>query len=156
MSMGDFDLREPSIGSYAAGLESADARWARESLDISLSDEMTRGFFETLDAAYVGDLVTIPGSGDYEGWTLSGDAEKGPRHGYRLSAPSDDGEGRGPDVGMVVLGRDGTWTACHDGHNHRPGIGIGCTGTRTRHPSAEAAYRDVVVRHARHLKTFGR
>jgi len=156
MSFGDFDLREPSIDAYIAGLNAADARWAAESRDIALSKEMDDGSFEPHDADFAGGMVTVPGSGDYEGWKLSGYADKGPRDGFHMTAPPKDGERYGSVVGFVVLGRDGMWTACHDGFNNRPGIAVGCTGTKTRHPSAEAAYRDVVARHARHQARHAR
>lgn len=155
MSFGNFDLREPSLTSYIAALNAADARWAAESADIADSEEAVDGGFLTEGAVVSCGMVTIPGGGDYEGWTLSGYADKGPRDGFHLSAPPRNGDRRGPTVGFVMLNRDGTWTACHDAWNHRPGIAVGCTGVKVRVPSAEAAYRDVVVRQMRHEARYG-
>jgi hypothetical protein len=155
LSFGNFDLREPSLTSYIAALNAADARWAEESADIADSEEAVDGGFITEDAVVAHGMVTIPGGGNYEGWKLSGYADKGPRDGFHLTAPPREGERQGSVVGFVVLNRDGTWTACHDPWNHRPGIALGCTGVKVRVPSAEAAYRDVVVRQMRHEARHG-
>lgn len=156
MSLGNFDLREPSLSTYIAAMDAAEVRWAKESADIAMSDEAVDGGFLTEEAVVTHGMVTIRGTGDYEGWKLSGYADKGPREGFRLSAPARNGDRQGPVVGFVMLNRDGTWTACHDAWNHRPGIAVGCTGVKVRVPSAEAAYRDVVVRQMRHEARYGR
>lgn len=156
MSLGNFDLREPSLDTYIAALNAADVRWAEEANEIALSREMNDGSFEAHDAVVEHGMVTVPGSGDYEGWKLSGYETGSARDGYHMNAPPIEGDRYGSTVGFVVLNRDGTWTACHDGFNHRPGIKVGCTGTKVKTPSAEAAYRYVVAMQARHEKRFGR
>ena len=150
MSLGDFDLREPSIDAYVAALDASDRRWADTAREIALSDELRDGAFDAFDAVVSGGMTTIPGTGDYEGWKLSGYDGKSARDGYHLTTPPRDGERYGAVVGFVILNRDGTWTAFHDGWNHRPGIKLGSTGSRAVLPSAEAAYRHVVVSQTRH------
>jgi hypothetical protein len=156
MSARNFDLREPSLDAYVKALDAADVRWAAEAQEIALSREMDDGSFEGHDAVVEHGMVVVPGSGDYEGWTLSGYADKSARDGYHMTTPAPKGQSSGSTVGFVVLNRDGTWTACHDAYNLRPGIGLGCTGTKVKSPSAEAAYRYVVAMQARHEKRFAR
>ena len=151
MAFGDFDLREPAIDAYAEGLAAAQRRWNDEALAIEASSEIQNGSFDGFDAVVAQGMITIPGRGDYEGWKLSACEDPSPGNpGYRMTAPSSTEGGRGPTVGFVAPNRDGTWTACHDACNNRPGIGPGCTGTRVRSPSASAAHRYVVVMQSRH------
>lgn len=151
MPQGDFDLREPGIDAYVAGLNAAQRRWNDEALTIEASPEIHNGSFDGFAAVIAHGVMTIPGIGDYEGWTLSAHVDPTPeKAGSRMRAPGTSGPGSGPTVGFVVPNRDGTWTACHDPYNNRPGVAPGCTGTRVRVPSGAAAHRYVVVMQARY------
>lgn len=153
MAFGDFDLREPGIDAYAAGLDAAQRRWNEQALEIEASPEIQKGSFDAFAAVISQGMMTIPGIGDYEGWSLSALVDPSPgRAGSRMHAPGPAGGGCGPTVGFVVPNRDGTWTACHDPYNNRPGVTPGCTGTRVRVPSGAAAHRYVVVMQTRHEK----
>lgn len=156
MSLGSFDLREPSLSQYVSGLQDANMRWAQESREIALSDEILHGSFDPMLSVEKHGRIAIAGEGDYAGWKICASADADPRKGWNLVAPPTSDDSIGATVGHVSMNRDGTWTACHDGFNHRPGTRIGCCGTKVVVPSAEAAYRDVVVRQTRHLAKYGR
>lgn len=124
--------------------------------DIALSDEMRNGSFDTCATTVHDGLVSVPGVDDYQGWTLIGREEGSARDGYQLMAPPP-ADGRvGPIVGFVALNRNGTWTAYHDPHDPPAGMTSGGSGDRVETPSAEAAYRHVVVSQTRHEKRHPR
>jgi hypothetical protein len=143
-----FDLGEPSLAAYAAGLDEAHLRWASEAADILNAPCVANGAFRTADAYTIHGMTVVAGSGDYAGWQLSGYAGQGPRQGYYLMASAEPGQAPDLTVGFIVANADGSWTASHDAYNRRPGVTVGSSGTKVKLASAHDACRYIIARQA--------
>lgn len=150
------DTREPSVEAYIAGLNAASERWKLEAVEILSSNELNNGAFLNEDSTIKFGVITTPGSGDYDGWKLSGYHTLHSRDGFYLEAPASKNEETGPIVGYIVQNDGGSWTACHDSFNNQPGITVGSSGSRVSLPSQEDAIRYIAVSRARHLAQYGR
>lgn len=143
-----FDIREPTLAACATGLGAAHLRWSSKAAGILSGEGFAAGSFRTADAYEIHGMTVVAGSGAFAGWLLSGYCGQGPRQGYYLSVASHAGAAPDTTVGFVIANPDGSWTACHDPDNHRPGVGPECSGTVAVLSSANEACHFIVARHA--------